>query len=64
MTVGILAILFKSFGFITPKYFKIIWFSNLWTLSVPYAGYSRNTSYVFQVYLISTFLFQNLMEIS
>jgi len=49
MTVGILAILFKSFGFITPKYFKIIWLSNLSTLSVPYARYSRNASYVLQV---------------
>ena len=37
-----LAILFRSFGFIAPKLFKIIWFFNLSILSEPDEGYSRN----------------------
>ena len=32
-----------TIGFIAIKDFKIIWFSNLLTLSVPGEGYSRNT---------------------
>jgi len=34
-------ILFRPFGFIAPKHFKIIWLSNLSTVSVPDEGYSR-----------------------
>ena len=34
----------NAFGFIVPKHFTIIWFSNLSTLSVPDEGYSRNVS--------------------
>jgi hypothetical protein len=40
----ILEILFKPFGLLAPKTFKIIWFSNLSTLSIPDEGYSRNVS--------------------
>jgi len=38
----ILEILFKPFGLLAPKTFKIIWFSNLSTLSIPDEVYSRN----------------------
>ena len=41
-TSPILTILFRPFGLLVPKTFKIIWFSNLSTLSVPDEGYSRN----------------------
>ena len=50
----ILAILFMPFGFLTPNDFKIIWLSNILTLSVPHEGYSSNAS--FPLNLISTFL--------
>ena len=42
-----LAILFRSFaafGLIAPKIFRIIWLSNISTLSVPYEVYSRTAS--------------------
>jgi hypothetical protein len=38
----ILAILFRPFGLLARKTFKIIWLSNLSILSVPDEGYSRN----------------------
>ena len=40
----ILAILFRPFGFLAPKGFKIIWLSNILDLSVPDEGYCRNAS--------------------
>ena len=51
----ILEILFKPFGLLAPKTFKIIWFSNLSTLSVPDEGDSRNVSCT--INLLSMFLF-------
>jgi hypothetical protein len=41
---AILAILFRPFGLLARKTFKIIWLSNLSILSVPDEGYSRNVS--------------------
>jgi hypothetical protein len=37
-----LAILFRPFGVLPPKDFKIICLSNILALSVPYEGYIRN----------------------
>jgi len=37
-----LVILFRPFGVLPPKDFKIILLSNLLALSVPYEGYTRN----------------------
>jgi hypothetical protein len=37
-----LAILFRVFGFLAHKDFKIIWLSNILALIVPDEGYSRN----------------------
>jgi hypothetical protein len=34
------------FGFLAHKDIKIIWLSNIFTLSVPDEGYSRNVPYV------------------
>jgi hypothetical protein len=34
--------MFRSFNFLAPKYFKIVWLSNILALSVPDEGYSRN----------------------
>jgi len=42
------------FGFIAPKDFKIIWFSNLIIMSVHDDGYFRNASCA--LHWISTFL--------
>ena len=39
---SILAILFRNFDLLTPKYFKIIWLSNILIFNVPDEGYSRN----------------------
>jgi hypothetical protein len=39
-----LPFLFGSFGFPATKDFKIIWLSNILTLSVPDEGYSKNAS--------------------
>jgi hypothetical protein len=50
-----LAILFMTFGFIAPKYFKILWFSNLLTLPV----YSKLDSYAF----IPTFIVNNFSNV-
>jgi len=55
----ILAILFRPFDFLAHKDFKIIWLSNILTLSVPDAGYSRNVSCA--LILISTFLFHSIL---
>jgi hypothetical protein len=41
---------------LAPKDIKIIWLSNIFALSVPDEGYSRNASWALN--LISTFLFQ------
>jgi len=35
---------FRHFGFLARKLFKIIWFANLSTLGVSDEGYSRNAS--------------------
>jgi hypothetical protein len=51
-----LAILFRSFSFIAPKEFYIIWLSNLSTLSVPDEGFSRNA--LFPHKFISTFYYE------
>jgi len=32
----------RSFGFLAPKDFKIIWLSNILALSVPDEGFSKN----------------------
>jgi hypothetical protein len=37
-----MAIVFRSFGFLVPKMFYLIWFSNILVLRVPDEGYSRN----------------------
>jgi hypothetical protein len=37
-----LAVLFIPFGIGAPKHLDIAWLSNLWILSVPDEGYSRN----------------------
>ena len=39
MTLPIVDILFRPFGFIAPKDFYIIWLSNLPIMSVPDEGY-------------------------
>jgi hypothetical protein len=39
--IEILALLIRPLGFIAPKTLKIIWLSNLSTLSVPDEGYSN-----------------------
>ena len=49
------AILFRSFGFIAPKYFSIIWLYNISIFSVPDEVYSRNA--LCALNQISTFLF-------
>jgi hypothetical protein len=36
--------MFRPFGFLAPKDFKIILVSNILSLGVPDEGYSRNTS--------------------
>jgi hypothetical protein len=46
--------LFKRWGFLALRDFKIIWLSNILALSVPDEGYSRNAPYALN--LISTFL--------
>jgi len=46
--------LFRPFGFISLKHFKLIWLSNLWILSVLDEVYSRNMSHA--LILIFTFL--------
>ena len=47
----ILDILFRYFSFLAPKDLKIIWLSNLLTLSVPDEGHSRKVSCSFIRYL-------------
>ena len=37
-----MAIVFRSFGFLVPKEFYLIWLSNILVLRVPDEGYSRN----------------------
>jgi hypothetical protein len=37
-----LSILFRLFDFLASKDFKIIWLSNILTLSIPNVGYCRN----------------------
>jgi hypothetical protein len=49
-----LANLVRCFGLFAPKTFKIIWLSDLSTLSVPDEDYYRNTSC--ELNLISTYL--------
>jgi hypothetical protein len=51
----ILAILFRSFGILAPKYIKVIWHPNLLIMSVPDEEYSRNASCI--LYLIIMLLF-------
>ena len=50
----IMAILFRPLGLLASKTFKIIWLSNLSTLSVHDEAYSRNSSCTLN--LISTFV--------
>ena len=45
------AILFRSVGFIAPKHFELIWFSNISILSVPDEGYSRNVRTKLDIYV-------------
>jgi hypothetical protein len=49
--------LFRSFGFLAPKNFKIISLSNILPLSLLDEGYSRDARRA--INLISTFLIQN-----
>ena len=49
-----MCVLFDS---IAPKYFTIVWFTNISDFRVPDKGYSRNVSYTLN--LISTFLLQS-----
>jgi hypothetical protein len=52
----ILDILFRYFRFLAPKDLKIIWLSNLLTLSVPDEGHSRKVSCSFIRYLCVYYL--------
>jgi hypothetical protein len=54
LTLAELSTLFRPFGFLVPKDFKIIWLLNILSLSVSDEDYSRNASYGLNV--ISTFL--------
>lgn len=51
----ILVILFRSFGILAPKDFKVIWHSNLLIMTVPDEEYSRNASCI--LYSIIMLLF-------
>lgn len=51
----ILVILFRSFGILAPKDFKVIWQSNLLIMTVPDEEYSRNASCI--LYSIIMLLF-------
>jgi hypothetical protein len=49
-----LAILFRPFGVLPPKDFKIICLSNILALSVPYEGYIRNAMCALNYYARKT----------
>ena len=55
---SLLTILFKPFGFLAPKDFKMIWLSNIMALSVLDEGYSRYA--LSGLNLISKFLFNEI----
>jgi len=40
-----MAILFRPFGLTAPKFLKIIWLSNLLTMSIPFENYPRKASH-------------------
>jgi hypothetical protein len=42
MTLADLAILFRPFGFLTPKDYKTVWLSNILALNVLDEGHSRS----------------------
>ena len=52
----------RPFGLLAPKTYKIIWLSNLSTLSVPDQGYSRNASHTLN--FKSAFLFHTYQLLS